>query len=249
MAFQSHLYFMPCYFQAVLGVSQSRSGLGSLIMTGMLAITNVTVGIYIKKRGGHLTILRAGAAVLTLGVGLMVDLQPHKDRPRLISYQLIIGIGLGMMFQPSLIALQKHLRGTSIAAGTSAFLYLRPLSYGFSAVIGQLLLQSQLKHKYSEMMSVGISPQFAGTLAFKDTVKATPLIKSLPGEQRDVVEGAIGDGLEKVWIFYTVIAFIALVASWCIAGTEKSENGERKVEDSSTVKGDSGTVAPATEER
>ncbi|KAL6721689.1 hypothetical protein ACLMJK_000793 [Lecanora helva] len=236
MAFQSHLYFMPCYFQAVLGASQGRSGLGSLIMTGMLAITNVSVGIFIKRHGGHLIIARIGSAILTLGVGLMIDLQPHRDRPRVISYQLIIGIGLGMLFQSSLIALQKQLRGAFVAAGTSAFLFLRPLSYGISACVGQLLLQSQMKTKYSEMLDAGISQKVAGTLAFEDTVKGTPLIKSLTKDQQFVVKAAIEKGLEKVWIFYTVVAFIALVASFCLAETKEPEQTRRDVGNSSTIR-------------
>ena len=227
MAFQSHLYFMPCYFQAVLGASPGRSGLWSLIMTGVMAVTNVGVGLYIKKRGGHSTIIRIGTVLLTLGLGLFIDLQPHREWTRIILYQLIVGVGLGMVFQPPLVALQTHLRGADVAAGTSAFLFLRPLSYGVSAVVGQLLLQSQMKTKYSQMLRADISPRVAATLAFEDTVKGTPLIKYLTGAQQAVVRSAVTNGLEKIWIFYTVIAFVGLVASFCIVGSTNRENGEQ----------------------
>ena len=148
--------------------------------------------------------------------------------PRVISYQLIIGIGLDMLLQPSLIALQKQLRRTDIAAGTSAFLFIRSLSNGISACVGQLLLQSQMKTQHSEMLEAGISPEIAGTLVFEDTVKGTPLIKGLTGEQQAVVKGIIEKSLEEVWIFYTAVAFIALLASFCI--TKAKKGGDEKQE-------------------
>lgn len=234
MAYQSHLYFMPCYFQAVLGASPTTSGLWSLIMTGVMAVTNIATGFYLKKRGNHNLVIRVGTALLTLGLGLFIEFPAHRDWTRLVPYQIILALGLGMLFQPPLIAMQKHLPQEDAGHGTSAFLFLRPLSYGISAVVGQLLLQSQLKTKYNQMVEVGVPSRIAETLAYEDTVKGTPLIPMLSEEQQDVVRSALTHALDKIWIFYTAIALVALVAAFCIReeGTEErhGRSGEERKE-------------------
>jgi len=220
MVFQSHQYLMPCYFQAVLGASPSQSGLWSLTMTGIMAATNVGVGFHIKRRGHYSFISRIGAALLTLGLGLFINFPPYPSWARIILFQAIVALGMGMLFQPPLIALQKHLSQDYIGMGTSAFLFLRPLSYGISAVVGQLLLQSQMKTKYPEMVNADIPFSIARTLTKEDTVKGTPLIIELSVEQQVVVRSAITSGLEKLWIFYTSVSFVGLVASFYLTEAE-----------------------------
>lgn len=72
------------------------------------------------------------------------------------------------------------------------------MSYGISVVIGQLLLQSQMKPQLAALVKVGIAPDVALALTREDTVLATPLIRTLEVGQQAVVREAIARGLQRI---------------------------------------------------
>ena len=198
-------------------------------MTGTMAAVNVTIGIYLKKRSNHTLVIRIGAALMALGLGLFINFPPYRSWTRIVPFQIIVAVGLGMLFQPPLIALQKSLPTDDMSRGTSAFLFLRPVSYGISAVVGQLLLQTQMKARYQVMVDASFPDKIAAIIAFEDTVKGTPLLRGLIREHQQVVMSAMSDGLDKVWVLYTVIAFIGFAATFLI--TDKRPSAKNEGED------------------
>ena len=218
MAYISCAYFLPFYFQSVLRASPMHSGIWFLAVTAPLAVSTVGANLYVSKTRNYLVGVRIGAFLLTLGFGLFLNFQPYRSWVRIIVFQLLVALGVGLLFQPPLIALQISLQPTETASGTMAFGFVRQMSYGISVVIGQLVLQSQMKTKFAEMVDAGIGPSIARAFAEEDTVLAGPLIKTLPAAQQLVVRSAITSGLQKIWAFYTVVSFVGLVASLFVGG-------------------------------
>lgn len=218
MAYISCAYFLPFYFQSVLRASPMHSGIWFLAVTGPLAVSTIGANLYVSKTRKYLVVVRIGAFLLTLGFGLFINFQPYRSWVRIIVFQLLVALGVGLLFQPPLIAFQINLQPTDAAPGTMAFGFVRQMSYGVSVVIGQLLLQSQMKTKFAEMVDAGIGPSIARAFAEEDTVLAGPLIKTLPTTQQLVVRSAITSGLQKIWTFYAVVSFVGLVASFFVGG-------------------------------
>ena len=226
VAYISCAYFLPFYFQSVLGASPMHSGIWFLAVTGPLAVSTIGASLYVHKTGKYLPIIRVGAFLLTLGFGLFVTFTSYRSWVRIIIFQLLVALGVGLLFQPPLLAMQMNLQPADAASGTMAFAFMRQMSYGISVVVGQLLVQSRMKTKLTQMVDAGIAPGIARAFAEEDTVSATPLIRQLTPEQRLVVRSAITNGLQKIWALYATVSFVALVASVFVGVKKVLTDGE-----------------------
>lgn len=100
-------YFLPLYFQAVLGATPILSGVYLLPTAIALSIFSIFTGITIRKTGQYRPIIWFGMFMMTLGTGLFIDLGAHSGWAKIIIYQVIAGIGVGPNFQAPLIAMQS----------------------------------------------------------------------------------------------------------------------------------------------
>jgi MFS family permease len=100
-------YFLPLYFQAVLGATPILSGVYLLPTAIALSIFSILTGIVIRKTGQYLAAIWFGMTLMTIGTGLFIDLRADSSWAKIIIYQAIAGIGVGPNFQAPLIALQS----------------------------------------------------------------------------------------------------------------------------------------------
>lgn len=105
--FISASYFLPLYFQAVLGATPILSGVYLLPTALSLSFCSAATGIIIRKTGDYRTLIWLGMALMTLGFGLFIDIDAHSSWAKLILYQIVAGLGVGPNFQAPLIALQS----------------------------------------------------------------------------------------------------------------------------------------------
>lgn len=100
-------YYLPLYFQAVLGATPILSGVWLLPTALSLSFVSAFTGIYIRKTGQYLPPIWAGFIIMTLGFGLFIDFGVGTSWAKIILYQIVAGIGVGPNFQAPLIALQS----------------------------------------------------------------------------------------------------------------------------------------------
>jgi EmrB/QacA subfamily drug resistance transporter len=105
--FISASYFLPLYFQAVVGATPILSGVYLLPTALSLSFVSAFTGIYIRKTGQYLPPIWFGFICMTLGFGLFINLDSHSNWAKIILYQIVAGIGVGPNFQAPLIALQS----------------------------------------------------------------------------------------------------------------------------------------------
>lgn len=105
--FISGSYFLPLYFQAVLGATPILSGVYLLPQAISLSVLSAMTGIFIKKTGQYLPMIWFGMTTMTLGFGLFIDLDVNSSWAKIIMYQIVAGTGVGPNFQSPLIALQS----------------------------------------------------------------------------------------------------------------------------------------------
>lgn len=221
-------YFLPFYFQSTLQALPVHSGIWFLGVTGPLAATSLGATLYVQKTKRYSAVIRIGAVVQTIGFGLFITFPPYRSWVRIVLFQILVGMGVGALFQSTLLALQNHLQQqqqklpgsdipdavvVTVPSGTMAFTFVRQMSYGISVVIGQLLLQSQMKPQLAALVKVGIAPDVALALTREDTVLATPLIRTLEVGQQAVVREAIARGLQRIWMLYVGVSRVGVVAS------------------------------------
>lgn len=61
-------------------------------------------GIVIHQTGRYLELIRCGMVLLTIGTGLYIYLGATSSIAKIVGFQIIAGLGAGMLFEPPLIA-------------------------------------------------------------------------------------------------------------------------------------------------
>lgn len=199
--FIAYDYFLPLYFQIVLELKPIFSGLLLFALIIPMSLLAGGTGFFVRKTGNYIGPMWLGLSLMTLGTGLFMLLDAQKAWAKLIIFQLISGIGTGLVFQSPLIALQANLKEKDMAAGTSGQTFLRSLFQSISIVIGSVLVQNGLGGNSFVHQSSGV----------KDD---SPMRQSSK-------EGYVS-ALKNMWIFYTVVCALGLFCSFLIRSKSKN---------------------------
>ncbi|KAL6711839.1 hypothetical protein ACN47E_002882 [Coniothyrium glycines] len=213
--FISGNYFLPLYFQAVLGATPILSGVYLLPQAVALSFMSMITGIFIKKTGQYLPLIWGGMFLMTLGFGLFIDFDVNSPWVKIIIFQIIAGIGVGPNFQAPLIALQSLVPKRDIATATATFGFTRNLGSAISVVVGSVVFNNEMKKKQSEL-AAALGPQTAQRFGGGSAGANVGLIQSLPENQKLVARTAFADSLSTMWILYACFAAFGLIASLCI---------------------------------
>ncbi|EEP82761.1 predicted protein [Uncinocarpus reesii 1704] len=225
MNFIAGAYYLPIYFQTVLGVGPILSGVYVLPQVVGLSVVSIISAVVIRKTGHYLWIIRGATVVTALGYGLFIDLKPYPSWPRIIIYQLIAGIGIGPNFQAPLIAIQSAMKPSDVASATSTFGFMRQLSTSISLVFGGVVFQNVMKQsapKIRAALGPELAPAFLGTIAGSNIEN----LHRLNDEQKRVVFTEYTHTLSRLWIFYTSVAVLGCLFSLGIKKTELSRQHE-----------------------
>ncbi|CRG89194.1 hypothetical protein PISL3812_06230 [Talaromyces islandicus] len=225
-AFVAAPYFLPLYFQTALGASPIESGTWFLPLALVLAALSILTGNIIKWTGRYLELIIGGMALATLGFGLFINLLAERDWPRIIIFQMIAAIGLGPNFQAPLVAMQTQASSADMATATATFGFVRNLSSAISVVIGGLIIQNRMLSYTDQFEAAGIPASMIGTLSSAGSSDNTSIADSLTDAQLRLVRQKLTASLSKMWIFYTVLLFIGLLASLKIGQHELSKKHE-----------------------
>ncbi|RDW61660.1 MFS multidrug transporter-like protein [Coleophoma crateriformis] len=210
--FISASYYLPLYFQAVMGASPLLSGVYVLPYALALSFCSVATGIFIKKTGMYLPPIWFGFTIMTLGVGLFIDLPVTTNWAKVILFEIVLGIGVGPNFQAPLIALQSHVQPGDIATATATFGFVRTLSTAISVVIGSVVFQNQMKNHYTTLVGP-LGAALANELSGGSAGASVGIVKQLPPAQKAVAQEAYYQSLRTMWIMYVAFAGLGLVIS------------------------------------
>jgi MFS family permease len=220
LVFNSVAYFLPLYFQIVLGQSPTVAGLYMLAIAIPLATISFASGHFIEKTGRFLEVLQAGLSLMTLGVGLLISLDASPHLGKIIGILIVIGLGFGPNFGAPLIALQTRIQESDIATGTAAFGFVRMVSGAIGLVIGQVIFQLLMVPHHRSFVDSGISENTATALAGGEAISQAMAVKGLSGVQMMVVREGFMGALRGAWSFYAVIGAVGLLVSFGIKRTK-----------------------------
>lgn len=214
--FIADLYYLPLYFQSVLGATPLLSGVYLLPVAVTLCVASTLTGLYINKTGRYRPPIYFGLTMLILGHGLYIDLKPYPSWPRIIIYQIISGIGLGPIFQAPIIALFSLTKPADIASAAATVFFSRDIATAMSLVFGGVIFQNRMA-AHSEELNAILPPDIAAALTNGGATASTKIIQSLPETQKQVVYQVYTSSLQAEWIFYTALSGVGLLLSLLIS--------------------------------
>jgi len=211
-AFMAGTYYLPLYFQAVLGASPLLSGVYLIPFALSLSLVSGVTGVYIKKTGKYLPPIWFGMTVLTLGMGLFIDLGVNRSWAKIVLIQIVAGIGVGPNFQSPLLAIQSNIAPQDIATATATFGFVRNLSTSISVVLGSVVFQNEMNKKSARLIA-SLGPEIASRLSGGSAGANVDIVRGLPAVQRVVARQAFYESLQTMWILYVCFAAFGMIIS------------------------------------
>jgi hypothetical protein len=200
--FMGEAYYLPLYFQAVLGSSPIMSGVYILPFVLAITVSAALTGLFIQKTGRYLPAMWLGLATMTLGVGLLINLDVTANWGKIMGFQIIAGVGIGLNFEGPLLALQAIVGTENDATATATIGFVRTLSTAISVVIGTVVFQNQMARKGSQLVSA-LGENIA-SLVSGAAMANIEIIDTLPLDQKLVAREAIHESLKTVWIMVSL---------------------------------------------
>ncbi|GMF77469.1 unnamed protein product [Aspergillus oryzae] len=113
------IYYLPIYFQSIDGTSAIGSGVHNLPFILAVSIFTVLSGILISMTGYPAPFVISGAAVGTIGCGLLYTFNIGTSTDKWIGYQILAGVGNGFGVQVPMIMAQGSTEPKDMAATTA----------------------------------------------------------------------------------------------------------------------------------
>ncbi|SPQ18388.1 a6e3ba98-04c9-4071-a767-faa8f08474f3 [Thermothielavioides terrestris] len=221
--FVSGSYFLPLYFQAVLGASPLMSGVYILPWVMSLSLLSAGTGFFIKKTGKYLPCIIFGMTVMTLGFGLFTNLESQANWAKIVLYQIVAGIGVGPNFQAPLIALQATVKPHDMASATATFQFVRQLFTAISIVIGSVVFQNGMQKRYPQL-AAQLGPDVASFFSGNNAASSVGHVQELPDGPRQLVQDAYAGSLRTMFIMYVAFAGLGLLVSFLVGSRQLSKD-------------------------
>lgn len=226
--FISASYYLPLYFQGVLGADPLLSGVYVLPFTFVMGAAAAVTGFVIKKTGKYVPAIVFGFVFMTLGYGLFIDLDPYENWAKIVIFQIILGLGVGPNFQAPLIALQTTVQPKDIASATATYGFVRQVATSMSVVIGGVIFQNEMQQQYPDLIDQ-LGPDVAGLLSGSNAASSVEAVADLPQPQKGVAQRAYFNAIRIMFIFYVAFAGLGLVTSFFVGSRKLSkEHTEHK---------------------
>lgn len=225
MAFMGTNYYLPLYFQAVLGANSLMSGVYLLPFVITLSVISFFSGMLIKKTGNFRIPIVSGLFVMTIGLGLMIGLGSRPNWAKIIIFQMIAGMGVGPNFQAPLIAIQANIEPRDIGAATSSFQFARQIGTSVAVTVGGAIFNN-IMNKQQGLLRTALTPEQASLFTGDHAAASITIIDTLPNDRNQIqtVKDAYWNALQTMYIFFTCVCFVGLVISGWIRQATLSKN-------------------------
>ena len=175
MALFGSITLLPVYLQVVKGLDPTSAGLHMTpMMLGVFA-SSITSGQIISRVGRYKIFPIIGTGLMTIALFLLSRITLETAAPTASVYMLLLGLGLGMVMQILVMAVQNAVAYEQLGAATSGTTLFRSISATLPEAAAKLTdpaaiatLSEPLRSTYLELFVESLHPVFltAALLAF-----------------------------------------------------------------------------------
>jgi len=173
------IFFIPLYFQGVLGLSATSSG--SFLTPMMLGMVTggAASGQVLSRYGGHYRRHGiVGLALMTIGIFLLSRMGPDSSYGMAVLYIVLTGIGLGITMPIYVIAIQNVVPYRVLGASTSLVAFSRSIGGSLGvAVFGSVMTNHFISEFLSRLPASArsmIPPDFLASVSQSAQVLVSP---------------------------------------------------------------------------
>ncbi|KAI4160866.1 MAG: hypothetical protein LQ342_005391 [Letrouitia transgressa] len=192
------LYFLPIYFQGVLGSSPGRSGVQLLPTVLSLIPFAAGGGKLVAQFGRYRPIHMAGYAVMIVGFGLFCLLSATSTTAEWVIYQVIEAAGAGLIIPALLPAVQAPLSDADNALATSTWAFVRSFGMVWGATIPAAIFNNRFDQLApTRIQDPGVVRLLSGGKAYQHATRL--FLDTLPPDVSRQVKSVFLASLKRTW--------------------------------------------------
>jgi EmrB/QacA subfamily drug resistance transporter len=201
--------FLPLYFQDVHGASPTNSGLRLLPMMVGLFSASIFTGQLVVRGWRYRPFPVAGTAVMTVGIGLLGTIGVTTSTIVTGTYMLILGVGIGLVMQILVTAVQNAVNPADVGAATAGSNFFRSIGGSFGTAVFGAIFSNELPHQ----LVAGIkSTHYTGALPPASQWTPTTL-HALPAKALYVIVHAISSSISHIYLLAIPVGVVAVLLS------------------------------------
>ena len=210
MAMFGAITFLPLFLQLVYGDSPTTSGLRMLPLMGGLLAAAIASGRAISRIGRYRPFPIAGTAILVVGMLLLSRLDIATPRWLASVDMLVVGVGIGLVMQVLVLAVQNDARAEHMGVATSTATFFRSVGGSFGVALFGAIFSSRLADGLARLPPDVVSRVGSGVHLSPERARALP-----PGVRGDFLD-AFAHALHGVFLSGAAIAVVPFLLSWLL---------------------------------
>ncbi|HET6298868.1 MAG TPA: MDR family MFS transporter [Kribbella sp.] len=208
--------FLGQYFQIARGYSATEAGLLTIPMMLGSFLGSVGAGQMISRFGKWKRYLVAGGILMVVGLGILGTIDHTSQYWYVGTGMLAMGLGMGMMMQNLVLAVQNTVDVSEIGASSASVTFFRSLGGAVGVAVLGAILASRVKDLLIQGVLAGPGgAEAAGKL--QDGGGTSLLdVNHLPPQLAELVRQSYGDATGRVFLIAAACALVSLVVVFFI---------------------------------
>lgn len=147
-------YFIPIWFQAIRGASAVRSGIDILPFMVSLILSIMSGGFLVSKTDWYNPFMFTPITLGAAGAGLIYTWDVDTSMSRLIGYQILFGVGVGLGIQQAIVAVQACSKDVDIPSGIALLCFAENFGGALFVSVAQNLWANELAMKLRDVVQI-----------------------------------------------------------------------------------------------
>ncbi|WP_410172491.1 MDR family MFS transporter [Enterobacter ludwigii] len=202
--------FLPLYLQVVKDATPTQAGLQLIPLMGGLLLTSIISGRIISRTGKYRLFPIAGTLLGVVGMVLLTRISIHSPTWQLYIFTGVLGMGLGLVMQVLVLAVQNSVSADQYGVATSGVTLFRSIG----GAIGVALFGAVFTH----VLQSGLMDRLPQGAELPHELNPAA-IHRLPEALRLDYLDAFGSAIHAVFLLAASIMVLAFVLSWFLRET------------------------------
>ena len=200
------IVYMPVFLQIVKAESPTGSGLQLTPMMLGVLVASITAGQLISRYGRYKVFPIVGTAVMTVGLLLLSRLGVGSSTWTASAYMLVVGLGIGMVMQVLILAVQNSVDHRLMGVATSGAMLFRQIGGSIGVALFGAIFANRLGGNLAERLPGVSLPRTADPRT----------VQHLPPAIHDAYVSAFAASLQPVFVVAAAVGVAAFLLSWLL---------------------------------
>jgi EmrB/QacA subfamily drug resistance transporter len=203
--------YLPMFLQVVKGATPTGSGLQMVPMMGGTLFSSILAGQAISRYGRYRIFPIVGTGVTVIGLGLLSRVSTDMSMGSLLGSLLLLGLGLGLVTQVLVVAVQNAAPYEDLGVATSGVTLFRLIG----GSVGTAVLGSIFAQHLTRTLAASLPAAADGSPALIGSVSNAALAALSP-EIRHIYQEAFTQSIGSIFGIAACVALVGFALTWRI---------------------------------